>query len=271
MDDSSPPPPPAPIVIQQPPPISQSSQEASTAAADSLQALLQRGLLPQYAQTLTDIQKQQAPQLGQINVDTQKQFAPQLTQIALDQLKQADPTGFSIRQAEGNTILGQLSPEQFGKLSPQEKQDLEENVRSSQVARGGGTGLGDSIQEALAKYNLGTGIQQRQLSNAGSFLAGTPPQASFGALNQAGQTSPVGTQNVQGIASQLFPSPNALIGQQISNFGQSSANANALNGLSNNQYQFGVNNTTNPFLTGLSFLGGLGGQVVGGLASGGFF
>jgi hypothetical protein len=43
-----------------------------------------------------------------------------------------------------------------------------------------------------------------------------------------------------------------LIGSQVQNYGIASNNANALNNLNSSNYWNQVQNTTNPFLTGLS-------------------
>lgn len=263
MEDESPPPPPAPVMISQPSP----GQVASESAAANLAAtkdMLNSGVLGQYAQQLTDIQKSQSPQLSQINLEQQKTYGPQLIQAALDNLKLSDPTGFAVRDQLGQKALQGLSPEQFGKLSPQEQRQAEQDIRAGQVSRGGGTGIGDSLDEAISKYNLGRGLQQQQLSNAGSFLNGSTPQSSFASLNQAGQTAPVGTQNVQQFSQGLFPSTNQLISNQAQNFGTMADFTGRQNALANNQFQYNDQNTSNPFVTGLSAFGGFAGQVLGG-------
>lgn len=263
MGDEAPPPAPAPMIIAPPAPIQQSASEAADAQVQAFGKLIP--LLPQYAQTLTDIQRTQAPQMSEINLEQQQKYAPQLIQSALDNLKLADPTGLAVRQGLGKRVLGGLSDEQFGVLSPSEQRQAEQDIRAGQVARGGGTGMSDTFQEALAKYGAGIGRQQMQLSNAGSFLNGSTPQASFGSLNQAGQTAPVGTQNVSGFSSGLFPSTNALIGQQQSNYGQYTNALGQANSLASSNYQFQnnpANATANPFMTGLSTAAGIAGSIL---------
>ncbi len=265
MGDDSPPPAPAPVLIQQPSP----GQVAGESAAASLAAtkdMLSSGVLGEYAQQLTDIQKKQAPQLGAINLEQQTTYGPQLIQAAIDNLKIADPTGFQIRKQQGDIISQQLTPEQFGKLSPAEQRQAEQDIRAAQVSRGSGLALSDSLDEAIQKYQLGRGLQQQQLSNAGSFLAGTPPQGSFGALNQAGQTAPVGNQNVQGFAQGLFPTTNALIQNQAQNFGTYADFTGRNNALMNQQFEYRDQNTSNPFLTGLSAFGSFASNMMGGAA-----
>ncbi len=206
--------------------------------------------------------------MSEINLQQQQQYGPQLIQASLDNLKLADPTGFQVRKSLGDQVLKGLTPEEFGQLSPQEKRQAEQDIRAGQVSRGSGTGLSDSLDEAISKYQLGRGLQQTQLSNAGSFLAGTPPQGSFGALNQAGQTAPVGTQNVQGFSQGLFPSTNALISNQAQNYNTFADFTGQNNNLVNNQFQYHDQNTSNPFLTGLSAFGSFVTNTAGAVAGG---
>jgi hypothetical protein len=260
MDDEAPPPPPAPVVINSPPPLTQTAGEAADAQVEAFKKLIP--LLPQYAQTLTDIQAAQAPQLSQQQLDNQKQFALPLAQTSLDVLRAVDPTGLAAREQLGKTVLSGLDPANFGKLSANEQRQAEQDVRAGQVARGGGTGISDSIEEAISKYNLGNARQQQQLSNVGSFLAGTPPQASFGALNQSGQIAPTQTQNVGGFSASLFPSTNALIGNQASNYGTYANFANGMNNYNLGVANYTANNTTNPFLTGVTAAATVAGKVL---------
>ena len=267
MEDDVPAPAPQPIIIPSPPSISQTAGESADAQVEAYKKLVPIMLqyAPQLAQSQTDIQRAQAPQLSQINLDQQQQFAPLLIKSALDNLKLADPTGLAVREKSGQHILGQLSPEQFGKLSAGEARDAEQNFRAAQVSRGSGTGLSDSIEEVIGKFNLGRGLQQQQLSYAGSFLAGTPPQASFGSINQAGKTAPVGSQSTDQYFNGLFPSTNALIGSQAQNYGTFADFTGRNNALNSANYWGQVDRTSNPFLEGLAGFGGFVGSVAGGV------
>jgi hypothetical protein len=259
MEDSPPPPAPAPVIVQPPAPIGETSLEAAKGSAEGLKYLVDQGVYPQLAQQLTDIEKSQAPQRAQTFIDTQKIYGPQLTQLALDNLKRSDPSGFAIRQKLGDQTLADL--DLGGALSEPERRQAQQDVRSAQVSRGLGTGLSDAIDEAAFLRGTEFNREQQRRSNAASFLAGTPPSASFAALNQAGKTAPVATQDVSGAMSSTIPSTNALIGLAGNNYGQMSANANALNNLNQQNYMFGVQNTSNPFLTGLGVAGGLAGTA----------
>jgi hypothetical protein len=262
--DEAPPAPAAPTVINAPAPLTQTAGEAAQAQVDAFQKLIP--LLPQYAQTQTDIMQAQAPQMSAINLQNQKEYGPQLIQAALDNLKIADPTGLAVRNELGKKALAGLGADQYGKLSPEEQRQAEQDLRAGQVARGGGTASSDAIAEAIQKYNLGTQKQQLQLSNAGSFLNGSTPQAQFGNLNQAGQTAQTRSQDTSGFSAGLFPSTNSLISNQASNYGTYAGFANGMN-----NYNLGVANynqqySSNPFLTGVGVASGIAGNIMGGMA-----
>lgn len=251
LEDDSPPPAPAPILISPPQAPTVTASQSADAQVEAFAKLIP--LLAPYAQAQTDIQKAQAPQLSQLNLDQQKIFGPQLTQLALDNLKTADPTGFSIRQKLGELTLGDLGS--GGNLTDEELRQAQQDVRAGQVARGVGTGASDAIDEASFLNGLRFNREQQRRSNAASFLAGTPPQASFAALNSAGKTAPIGTSDTSGFAAGLFPSTNALIGNQAANYGTYAGFTSANNNLVNRQFEYNDQNTSNPFLTGLAAFG----------------
>ena len=247
-EDEAPPPPPQMTVLPAPQSINVSAQQAAQAQTQAFKDLIP--LLPEYAQTLTDIQRTQAPQLGEINIREQETTAPRLVRAALENLKIADPTGLAAREALGKEVLSGLSPERFGKLSDAEKRNAEQDVRAGQVARGGGTGLGDSLDEAIAKYALGNQRQQQQLGNVSAFLGGRDPQQSFDRVG-----APVQTQNVNAMAGNLFPSTNALISQSGANYGAQVSGILGQDALAQRKYEYVDQNTSNPFLTGLAAFG----------------
>lgn len=267
MDDEAPPPPPAPVIINPPATSTETALDAAKGSAEGFKYILDQGLLPKYAQQLTDIQRDQAGQMSQINIDQQKLFGPQLVDLALANLKQSDPTGFAIRQSLGQKTLEDLNL--GGALSPEETRQAQQDVRAGQMSRGVGTGFSDAIDESSYLNGQRFNRDQQRKSNAASFLNGQTPQASFAALNQAGQTAPVGTQNVSGAANSLFPSTNALISNQAQNYGTYANFTGQNNALMNNQFQYADQNTSNPFLTGLSAFGGFASNILGGMASAG--
>jgi len=252
--EDSPPPAPAPVVIQQPATQTETALESAKGSAEGFKYILDQKLLPQYAQQLTDIQRDQAGQMSQINIDQQKLYGPQLMELALENIKRADPTGFEIRQNYGKEVLADIG--RGGELSGEERRLREQDIRAAQVSRGLGTGLSDAIDEARYLGEQRYNRRQQALAGAGAFLAGAPPQASFAALNQAGRTAPVGTQDVSGAANTLFPSTNALMANQAANYNTFANFTNATNQLRNNQFQYHDQNTSNPFLTGLASFGG---------------
>ena len=261
FEDEAPPPPPAPVIMQAPAPIGQTAKEAAMGSAEGLKYLVDSGTLPIYAQQQTDIQKSQAPQLAQANLDVQRQYGPQLIQLALDQVKMSDPTGFEIRKSLGDKTLADLNL--GGALSPEEQRAAQQSVRAAQSSRGLGTGLSDAIDESAFITGQQFNRDQQRRSNAASFLQGATPQASFSALNQASQTSPFMGQNTSGLASQMTPGANNLVGLASSNYGQQSANANAQNQYGLQVAGYNQEYSSNPFMTGLGVAGSLAATAVG--------
>lgn len=262
MGDDSPPAAPAPVIISPPPSTQETALQSAMGSAEGLKYILDQGLLPRYAQTQTDIQAAQAPQLAQQYLDIQKSYGPQLVSAAMDQLKMSDPEGFAIRQRSGQLINEQLGADQFGKLSPEEQRQAEQDIRAGQVARGGGTSLGDTIQETLAKYGAGRNVQQQQLSNAGSFLAGTPPSANFGGLNQAAKTAPVQSQDVSQAFGTLVPGANNLMANQANMYGTYANFTGNNNALNSSNYWAQQDRTSNPFVTGLTTAASIAGKFM---------
>jgi len=274
MEDEAPPPPPAPIVIAQPPTSSVTASDNALANVEASEQILDRGILPRYAQVQTDIMRAQAPQLAQINLEQQKTVGPQLIQAAIDQLKMADPTGFKIRETLGERTLASL--QRGGALSDEELRARQQDIRAAQQARGVGTGLGDSIDEARYLGDQRYLREQQAKVDAASFLAGAPPQASFASLNQAGKVAPVGSQDVSGFASSLFPSTNALIANQAANYGTHAGFTSSMNSLNSANHWAGIDRVRNPFQENVMFglgvaqgLGKIGGSIAGGVAGGG--
>lgn len=219
------------------------------------------GLLSRYAQLQTDIQQQQAPQLAQSYLDVQKVYGPQMISLAMDNLKTADPSGFALREKLGTMALDDLSL--GGALSPEEQRNLQQDLRAGQVSRGVGTGFSDAIDEARYLGNQRYTRREQAKADAASFLAGTPPQASFASLNQAGQTAPVGTQNINGVMGSVMPSTNQLISSQMNGYGIWADSINNANALNSRNYWNQFDRGSNPFLTGLGVASSLAGTAAG--------
>jgi hypothetical protein len=223
-------------------------------------------LIGQWAQNQANIQGQIAPQLLQQRVDQQKLFGPQLIGLAVDAAKQADPTGFTLNQTLKQKALEGLNA--GGGLSPEEQKYMTEDLRQAQVNRGFGTGLSDAISEAQFLNSQRFGREQQRMQAALAALSGR------GGVNDQINPTQVTPQfgadtNISG---QLFGQTGQMMG-----FGQNAwqQNANALNNfnaLNQNQFQFGVQNTRNPFKEDLMFgigaaqgLGQIAGSIMGGM------
>ena len=248
------------LIPSNPSPIGETAREASIGSAEGLEYALDRGILGKYAQQMTDIQGQQAPQLTEQFVRNQEVFGPQLTKLAIDNLKQSDPTGFAIREQYGNQVQDNLNRK--GALSPEETRNLQQDFYASKQNQGTTKfGTGDFFDEARYLGGQRYNRSQQSLSDAASFLSGQTPQASFASLNQAGKTAPFQGQDTSQVAGSLIPSTNSLIGAQANRFGQIAQNTFGVNSLNQGNQQFSVQNSSNPFLTGLGIAAQLGGTA----------
>ncbi len=252
MGGEEPPPPPAPVFYTPPPSGPSSTEMTRDALAAQLefapkQLELYKTIGPEQAQIQTDIQKTQAPQLAQIQLDLQKQFTPQQVDLALETVKRADPQGFAIRETLGKQIQSDL--EMGGALNPEETRLAQQDVRAAQVSRGGGTSLGEGLEEAqyLGNQRFQRG-QQRQAA-ASSFLAGIPtPQQG---ANQT-PTPQAGSQPIIPFQ-QLMPSTTDLVNTERSRYGPSQLYAQPQQEAS-----------PNPFMQGLGMAVQVGGAVAAG-------
>ncbi len=269
-EDEAPPAPPPQQTIIMPTP-QQTAEQAGKANLAVTQEMLDSGILGKYAQQQTDIMRAQAPQMAEINYQTQKVEGPRLIQLALDSVKQADPEGFSIRKKLGEMTLSDL--DLGGALSSEETRNLQQDIRAAQVARGGGTALSEAIDEARYLGDNRFARDQQRRSNAASFLNGSTPSNQFGNLNQAGRTAQVGSQDVGGFAAGLFPTTNALIGNQAANFSTYANFTGNSNQLASANHWNSFDRISNPFKEDLMFgigaaqgVGKIAGNVMGGMA-----
>jgi hypothetical protein len=236
----------------------QVASENSAAAINGAQNVLGSGILPQYAQQMTDIQGSQAPQMAAIYNQIQQQYSPQLVDLAISNLKRADPTGFSLREDLGSRYRSDLAL--GGSLSPEEERLRSQDLRAAQVSRGVGTGFSDAIDEARYLGNERFNRQQTRQNNAFNFVNGLNPASA------ANSQAPVSAPNVQGFAQGLFPNTGQLIGAQQGYNQLASNQVSNQNAFNQNAFQFGVENTTNPLKDNISFATGLTGSLVGSAA-----
>ena len=99
-------------------------------------------------------------------------------------------------------------------LSPEMRNQVEQQERAAQAARGNIYGSAPAAAEAMAVGDAGFRMRQQRLANAASFLSGTTPVSQFGQISGAqGGASPF---NPVGIQSGLTLNPNAgAQGQQF--------------------------------------------------------
>lgn len=213
-------------------------------------------------------------------LDIQRGLGPQYIQQRLDELKQADPKGYAARQdlferiisdskehpdrplAEDlqSQIVGQLT--NAGKLDARELEQVQQQVRGGQVARGNFLGNAATAQEAGAAVGasdalksqqqqqalgfLSSGVTpedveyrriQQSLGNLGAFISGETPTAQFKSLSAAGNGA---APFISGGPGNVVTNPNAAT--------QGITNANQIYGGQINWQQQQVN----PWIAGIS-------------------
>jgi hypothetical protein len=268
MMEDEPPPPPSQTVINYPTPQSagEAAKESGAASLQTFKDALSSGVYGDYAQQLTDIQRKQAPQLSQIQLDQTKVFGPQIISATTDLLKQADPTRFELQKTLTQQTLDDLKLK--GQLSPEEQRQVQQDMRAAYEAKGIRTSVPAAIGEVSQLNMASFQKDQQRKQNAAAVLAGQQPNSIFSAAGMGNALAPSQTQNVGGLAGQFSPNANAIMGYQQNMFNQMSQNAMGQANLANNQWQFNVQNSSNPFLTGLGVASGVAGTV-GSIMSGG--
>ena len=188
--------------------------------------------------------KQTAPEMAQLMLDVQKEFGDAFVDQRLHELERSDPAGFEIRQKLGDQVKADL--ERGGDLDPKIIQQIEDQVRGGQAARGNILGQAAVSAEATQTGDAAFRVKQQSLANAGAFLSGTTPTAQFGQLSGA-----------QGGAAPFAPiNPSQAINQGQAMQGGAGFAQQSYAGASSN-YQAGLA-AGNPWTTGLGMLGGIG-------------
>jgi len=189
-----------------------------------------------------------ADKMAATMLDVQKKYGKDFITQRMEELKAADPTGYEVRQ-----MLGEAAKEDLAlgtQLSPEMRNQVEQQERSAQLARGNIYGSAPAAAEAMAVGDAGFRMRQQRLANAASFLSGTTPVSQFGQISGAqGGASPF---NPVGIQSGLTLNPNA--GSQGQEFAMNTFNQQ-------------MNYAANQQPIGMQLLGmaaGIGGQAVGG-------
>lgn len=226
-----------------------------------------------------DFQRQYADAMARTMLDLQQQYGSDYVQQRLKELRLSDPEGTQMRQdlwtrlqrdaterpaqpmAENLQARILQDLQRGGSLTDQERQQVEQNVRGLQVARGNYLGDAAAMQEGQAVTQasedkatlrqqqalqfLASGATpedveyrraQQTLANLGAFLTGTSPTAQFAQL--------AGAQN------QVVPFASSPAGSGVN------LNAGA-NALTFNQGLYAAqsawnNGQTNPWLAGLA-------------------
>jgi hypothetical protein len=159
-----------------------------------------------------DFAAESADKMAATMLDVQKKYGKDFITQRMEELKAADPTGYEVRQ-----MLGEAAKEDLAlgtQLSPEMRNQVEQQERAAQAARGNIYGSAPAAAEAMAVGDAGFRMRQQRLANAASFLSGTTPVSQFGQISGAqGGASPF---NPVGIQSGLTLNPNAgAQGQQF--------------------------------------------------------
>jgi hypothetical protein len=194
-------------------------------------------------------------------LQVQQQYGPQFNALAQQVLQQSDPTGYAARQQLANAVLQGLN--QGSSLDPDFVNQLQQQIRGAQAARGNILGDAPANAENLYIGNAALGLQQQRLNNALSYVNSPTLASQYAALSGA-QNGPAP------FAPQPFPTtgvtvnPNdAALGTQyglgVYN-GQNSAYDAGLN-YTSSLYHTNVN-APNPWLQGLGLASNTGTSLV---------
>lgn len=194
-----------------------------------------------------------ADTLAEAQISTQEKFGDRFIAQRIKELEQSDPLGTKVRKMLGEEAVKDLEAG-YG-LGDELKNQVEQNVRGAQAARGNILGDAAGQAEAFALGDAGIRLRQQRLANAASFLSGVTPVAQFGAISGAQQGAaafnPMGIQQGAGI------NPNAgAMGQQFAMNSYQQQSQNAFNAAEMNPWNT-VLGTVSGAVTG-GFMGGLG-------------
>jgi hypothetical protein len=162
-------------------------------------------------------------------LELQQKYGEGFADEALKGLEKADPKGFAARRKLAETVLGDL--ELGSDLSPEEESMVEDQMRGAQAARGNILGPAASAKEVLAKSEMGQKLKQQRMSNASSYVFGSPLTAQYQTLQGAqqgaapyqptnfvpgmGLNANAGAQGTQ-FASNVFGTQAGIYGNQLS-------------------------------------------------------
>lgn len=206
-----------------------------------------------------DFLGESARKIAESQLSIQEEFGDQFVDQRLKELERSDPIGAEVRRKLGQEAIKDLDAG-FG-MGDDLRNQVVQQVRGSQAARGNILGNAAGQAEAFAVGDAAIRLRQQRLANASSFLSGVTPVAQFGSIsgaqNGAAGFNPVGIQN--GMAQ------NQNAGQMGTNFAMSSyqqQSQNAFNSASMNPMNTFMGALGGVAFTGLT--GGVGGALGGG-------
>ena len=152
--------------------------------------------LPQQLQTEQATRQWVDPARIQQQQDLQKAYGPRQYQQQLGALNQLDPQFMGVRNALGASVQQGLAA--GSSLTPEQTQQMQQNVRGSQAARGNIYGAASGDAEAYALGDKGQQLLQSRQQAANQFLQ------SPSAVNESNLIAPVSADRSYG-----YVNPNA--------------------------------------------------------------
>lgn len=192
-----------------------------------------------------------ADTLAEAQISTQEKFGERFITQRMKELELSDPMGTKVRKMLGKEAVKDLEAG-YG-LGDELRNQVEQNVRGAQAARGNILGDAAGQAEAFALGDAAIRLRQQRLANAASFLSGVTPVAQFGAISGAQQGA--AAFNPMGIQQGIGLNPNA--GQMGAQFAMNSYQQQSQNAIASAQM--------NPWNT---VLGAVGGTAFSGLSGG---
>lgn len=201
-------------------------------------------------QQMLDLYSKSAPAIAQQQLDLEKNLGPQRIDLARSELQQADPNRFALSEAFNKQALSDLS---LGdQLSSDQQRNVQQQTRMAQTARGNIMGNNPSIQEALAQSGYGQQLKSQRQGVAAQALGLGGANNQFGTIAGAQQ----GATQYNPMAPSLPFGLNQNAGAQGAQFAQGNY------GIASQNWNTQMNQS-NPWMTGLGMLGGIGGQLGG--------
>lgn len=149
-----------------------------------------KGFLEQYkvtpwlAQQEMELRQKYAPQQAKLAASLYEQYLPQYAQTNMRTLKKIDPESIKGRKQLFGNVTDDLASGY--KLRPELLNEIANDVRAAQTARGNYRGNAPISEEAMVTAKAREGMYQQRLANMMNFLRGPTPQDHFSKLAGAG-------------------------------------------------------------------------------------